>query len=273
MADEADKSLGKGKDESRAKKAPAKKKSRVRKLSSSSTDNGSSSGSSISSDSGSSGSEDEAIGEDTILDGSDEEQLRVLTKKEAARKREKRREKEKEKQRVVKGVKVLSAIADKTREAGKEAEKKEAEQQEKEAAEAGRPEADLTETGRREHSEEQSEDEEDKKRIVRYQTVKERLGSPAPPAAGETSAAAAENTHRLSLLAGYTIPGAVSPIPKCYFESLPKTLDGCIIRAPETLQEKLLFWILADAGMLLSGKRADSIERGSRGSWRWWWPS
>ncbi len=97
----------------------------------------------------------------------------------------------------------------------------EAEQQEEEAAEAEKPEADLTETGRGERSEEQSEDEEDKKQIVRYQTVKDRLGSPAPLAAGATSAAAAESAHRLSLLAGYTIPRVVSPMPKCYFESFP----------------------------------------------------
>jgi hypothetical protein len=49
--------------------------------------------------------------------------------------------------------------------------------------------------------------------------MKDRLGSPAPPAAGETSAVAAESAQRLSRLADYTIPRVVSPIPKCYFES------------------------------------------------------
>jgi hypothetical protein len=91
------------------------------------------------------------------------------------------------------------------------------------------------ETGRGDCSEEQSKAEEKKKRFVRYQTVKDRLGSPASPAAGETSAAAAESAHRLSLLAGYTIPRVVSPIPKCYFEtfeSLPPTLEDCVIKTP-----------------------------------------
>jgi hypothetical protein len=91
------------------------------------------------------------------------------------------------------------------------------------------------ETRRGDCSEEQSKAEEKKKRIVRYQTVKDRLGSPAPPAAGETSAAAAESAHRLSLLAGFTIPRVVSPIPKCYFksfESLPPTLEDCVIKKP-----------------------------------------
>jgi hypothetical protein len=129
-------------------------------------------------------------------------------------------------------------------ESRREAKKPEAEQQEKEGEEAGGSEADLTETGRGEHSKEQTE--EDKKQIMRYETLKERLGSPAPPAAGETSAVVTEGVRRLCRLVGYTIPRAVSPIPKSYFESLPSTLDGCIIRAPETVQEQLLFEILAD---------------------------
>jgi hypothetical protein len=54
----------------------------------------------------------------------------------------------------------------------------------------------------------------------------------------------ATDAHWLSFLAGYTIPRAVSPFAKCFAESLPSTLDGCIIRAPETQQERMLFGIL-----------------------------
>ena len=67
------------------------------------------------------------------------------------------------------------------------------------------------------------------------QTVKNRLGSPAPPAARETSTAAVESAQRLSHLSGYTMPRVVSPIPKCYFEtfeSLPPTLEDCVIKTP-----------------------------------------
>ncbi len=90
----------------------------------------------------------------------------------------------------------------------KAAKKTEAVQQEKETAEAETPEADLTETGQWERSE----DKKSKKRIVRYQTLQDRLGNPAPPAAGDTSAAVADGAQRLSRLAGYTIPrvGALS---------------------------------------------------------------
>ncbi len=87
---------------------------------------------------------------------------------------------------------------------------------------------------------------------------------PAPPAAGETSAAAADNAEWLCRLAGYKIPRCVSPIRKCYlesFETLPTTLDGCIVRAPETTQERFLFGILVAAGMVLSGKQAKDYIR------------
>jgi hypothetical protein len=90
-----------------------------------------------------------------------------------------------------------------------------------------------------------------------------RPGKPAPPAAGETSAAAADNAERLCQLAGYKIPRLVSPIRKCYLESfktLPITLDGCIVRDPKTTQERFLFGILVDAGMVLSGKPKDYIR-------------
>jgi hypothetical protein len=111
-------------------------------------------------------------------------------------------------------------------------------------------------------------------------------GKPAPPAAGETSAAVADKAERLcrpgkaarlrlerpaqrrwtvqSGCAGYKILRHVSPIRKCYLESLetlPTTLDDCIVRAPETTQERFLFGILVDAGMVLSGKQATSYIR------------
>jgi len=237
----------------------------VRKPSSSSSKSSSSSSSSSDSsssdsDSGSSG-KDEAIAEDRVLDRSEEEQLRVLKKKETARKKEKReKRRKKEKKSVLKWAEVIGIYLRETPETEKEAEKSEAKQHEKEAE---TPEADLTETGRGEHSAEQSESEKDKKREVRCRTMKERLGSPVPPAAGETSAAAG-GAHKLSRLAGYTIPRVVSPISKCYFESfesLPPTLEGCIIRCPETTQERLLFGILADAGMVLSGRRAERYRK------------
>jgi hypothetical protein len=91
-----------------------------------------------------------------------------------------------------------------------------------------------------------------------------RPGKPAPPAAGETSAAAAVSAERLCRMAGYKIPRRVSPIHKCYlesFETLPMPLDGCIVRAPETTQERFLFGILVDAGMVLSGRQAKDYIR------------
>jgi hypothetical protein len=38
-------------------------------------------------------------------------------------------------------------------------------------------------------------------------------------------------------------------------------MENCIIRAPETTQERLLFGILVDAGIVLSGKQAVSYTR------------
>ncbi len=93
-----------------------------------------------------------------------------------------------------------------------------------------------------------------------------RPGKPALPAAGETSAAAADAAERLSKLAGYSykIPRRISPIRKCYlenFQALPATLDGCIVRAPETTQERFFFGILMEAGMVLSVKEAKDYNR------------
>jgi hypothetical protein len=86
-----------------------------------------------------------------------------------------------------------------------------------------------------------------------------RPGKPAPPAAGGTSAVDA--AERLSKLAGYNYK---IPIRKCYlenFQALPTTLDCCIVRAPETTQERVLFGILMDAGMVLSGREAKDYNR------------
>ncbi len=93
-----------------------------------------------------------------------------------------------------------------------------------------------------------------------------RPGKPAPPAAGETSAAAVDEAERLSKIADYNykIPRRISPIRKCYlqnFQALPTILDGCIVRASETTQERVLFGILMDAGMVLSGREAKDYNR------------
>jgi hypothetical protein len=201
------------------------------------------------------------MAEDKVLDRSEEEQLQVLKKKQAARKRLKSWMKEKARRSLIKKAKKLSAALHKTPETEKEAEKTEAEQREEEAVEAETLEADLKETGGGERSEERSkdersEDERSEKRIVRERHVKDRLGNPAPPAAGENSAAAVDGAERLCRLAGYTIPRLVSPIRKCFFESfetLPSTMENCAIRAPETTQERLGSGTMVDAGMVLSG--------------------
>jgi hypothetical protein len=45
------------------------------------------------------------------------------------------------------------------------------------------------------------------------------------------------------------------------FSGSPATLDGCIVRTPETTQERVLFGILMDAGMVLSGREAKDYNR------------
>jgi hypothetical protein len=55
------------------------------------------------------------------------------------------------------------------------------------------------------------------------------------------------------------IPRLISPIREGYFENfqaLPGMLDDCIIRAPETIQDKFFFSVLMEAGMVLSGRAA-----------------
>ncbi len=90
-----------------------------------------------------------------------------------------------------------------------------------------------------------------------------RPSKPALPAAGETSAAAAGAAERLGRVTGcrpnYRIPRLFSPIREGYlenFQALPEVLDGCIIRAPETVQDKFFFRVLMEAGMVLSGREA-----------------
>ncbi len=94
----------------------------------------------------------------------------------------------------------------------------------------------------------------------------EQVSRPAKPAllaAGETSAAAAGAAKRLSEVTGsrpgYRIPRLVSPIREGYFENfqaLPEVLDSCIIRAPETVQDKFFFSVLMEAGIVLFGREA-----------------
>ncbi len=90
-----------------------------------------------------------------------------------------------------------------------------------------------------------------------------RPAKPALPAAGETSAAAAGAARQASGVSGsrsgYKIPRLVSPIQGGYlenFQALPGVLDNCIIRAPETSQDKFFFSVLMEAGLVLSGRAA-----------------
>ncbi len=86
---------------------------------------------------------------------------------------------------------------------------------------------------------------------------------PAPPAAGETSAAMAGAARQASEVSGsrssFKIPRLISPIQGGYlenFQALPGVLDDCIIRAPETAQDKFFFSVLMEAGIVLSGRAA-----------------
>jgi hypothetical protein len=291
--DETDKSVERSKDESPVRRTPARKK-RARKISSDSDSGGSGSSSSCdsSSSSNSSSSEDEAMAEDKVIDKSEEEQLRVLEEKREAHKRLKSRMRKKATRSLIRKAKRYEAALRKSQETEKEAEETEAEQQEEEAVEAETSEADLAAT----EWEGRNRKERSIKRIVRERHIKDRLGKPAPPAAGETSmavadkaerlcrpgkpappatgenstavadkpeglcrpgkpappaagetsAAVADSAERLCRLAGYKIPRRVSPICKCYLE---------------TTQERFLFGILVDAGMVLSGKQAKDYIR------------
>jgi hypothetical protein len=90
-----------------------------------------------------------------------------------------------------------------------------------------------------------------------------RPAKPALPAAGETSAAAAGAARQASGVSGsrsgYKIPRLISPIQGGYlenFQALPGVLDDCIIRAPETIQDKFFFSVLMESGLMLSGRAA-----------------
>ena len=95
-----------------------------------------------------------------------------------------------------------------------------------------------------------------------------RPAKPALPTAGETRAAAAGTAERLGKLAGYDcgykVPRLVSPIRESYlenFQALPKILDGCIIKAPETNQERFFFSVLMEAGMVCPVRRPRTTTR------------
>jgi len=58
---------------------------------------------------------------------------------------------------------------------------------------------------------------------------------------------------------GYKIPRLLSPIQGGYlenFQALPGVLDDCIIRVPETVQDKFFFSVLMESGLMLSGRAA-----------------
>ncbi len=95
-----------------------------------------------------------------------------------------------------------------------------------------------------------------------------RPAKPVLPAAGETSAAAAGAARQPSGVSGsrsgYRIPRLVSRIQGGYlenFQALPGVLDDCIIRAPETIQDKFFFSVLMEAGLVLSGRAAREYSR------------
>ncbi len=90
-----------------------------------------------------------------------------------------------------------------------------------------------------------------------------RPARPALPAAGETSAAAAGAARQASGVSGsrsgYRIPRLISLIQGGYlenFQALPGVLDDCIIRTPETIQDKFFFSVLMESGLMLSGRAA-----------------
>jgi hypothetical protein len=131
----------------------------------------------ISSDSvgDSSGSEDEAMAEDRVIDKSEEEQLRVLEEKQAARKKLKSRMRKEATKRLIRRAKRYVAARCKSQEAKKETKETEAEQQEEEAEKAESSEADPAAT----KWVERDRKERCIKRIVRERHIKERQAHPA----------------------------------------------------------------------------------------------
>ncbi len=133
------------------------------------------------------------MAEDKVIDKSEEEQLRVLEKKRTAHRELKSMLREKGSKRLIKRAKAYVAARHRSQEAKKEAKMAKAEQQGEEAVKAESSETDPAAaewTGR-------NRKERCIKRIVRERHIKERLGKPAPPVAGETSTAAAEEAERV----------------------------------------------------------------------------
>ncbi len=133
------------------------------------------------------------MAEDKVIDKSEEEQLRVLEKKPAAHKELRSMLREKGSKRLIRRAKAYVAARRRSQEAKKEAKMAKAEQKGEEAEKAESSEADpvAAEWIGRDRKERCI------KRIVRERHIKERLDKPAPPAAGETSAAAADGVERV----------------------------------------------------------------------------
>ena len=90
-----------------------------------------------------------------------------------------------------------------------------------------------------------------------------RPARPALPPTREVGTAAAGAVQQASGASGscssYKIPRLLSPIQGGYmenFQALPKVLEDCIIRIPETVQDKFFFSILMESGLMLSGRAA-----------------
>jgi hypothetical protein len=90
-----------------------------------------------------------------------------------------------------------------------------------------------------------------------------RPAGPALPPTREVGAAAAGAVQQAGGVSGscssYKIPRLLSPIQGGYmenFQALPKVLEDCIIRIPETVQEKFFFSVLMESGLMLSGRAA-----------------
>jgi hypothetical protein len=116
----------------------------------------------------------------------------VLEKKRAVRKELKRAVREHGPDLLIKRARAYTAAQRKSQEAKKEAKMERTEQQGEEAeAESSEADPAATEWIGRDRKERCI------KRIVRERNIKERLDKPAPPAAGETSPAAAEEVQRV----------------------------------------------------------------------------
>jgi hypothetical protein len=90
-----------------------------------------------------------------------------------------------------------------------------------------------------------------------------RPARPALPPTREVGTAAAGAVQQASGGSGscssYKIPRLLSPIQGGYmenFQALPKVLEDCIIRIPETVQDRFFFSILLESGLMLSGRAA-----------------